>query len=176
MVIPREDLKIIKKKMIKNNWTIIDKAYLSGFLDGDGSILTQIVANKSYKYKFYIRVSIIFYQSKKNHWYILKLKKMFKPYGYIRQRENMSELIIVNKKIVKEILKELYPYLILKKSLCRLVLNIIKDLENMKTEADFLKVCKKVDETANYTYSNKRKITYDYVKNYLNSPVETSYN
>ena len=68
---------------------------------------------------------------------------MFKPYGYIRQRENMSELIIVNKKIVKNILKELYPYLILKKSLCRLVLNIIKDLENMKQKLISLRFVKK---------------------------------
>ena len=86
----------------------------------------------------------------------------------------MSEFVIVAKEPVELILNKLYPQLKLKRTLCRLVLNIINDLKKVETEADFLKVCKKVDETAKYTYSVNRKITYDYVYNYLISPVETS--
>lgn len=154
--------------------TQIDKAYLAGFLDGDGSILTQIVKDNTRKYKFYVRISIVFFQRKDNNWFIIWLQKKFKPYGYIRQRENMSEFIIVGKEPVELILRELYPYLKLKKTLCKLVLNIIEVLNKVETEADFLKVCIKVDETAKYTYSQNRKITYNFVKDYLNSPVETS--
>lgn len=44
-----------------------DKAYIAGFLDGDGALLTQIVRDNSYKYKFYIRYTIQFVQNKKNH-------------------------------------------------------------------------------------------------------------
>jgi hypothetical protein len=44
-----------------------DKAYIAGFLDGDGALLTQIVKDNSYKYKFYIRYTIQFVQNKKNH-------------------------------------------------------------------------------------------------------------
>ena len=43
----------------------------------------------------------------------------------------------------------------------------------IRSEADFLEVCKKIDKTAEYTDSKKRKHTYSSVKNYLNSPVET---
>ena len=156
--------------------TEINKAYLAGLLDGDGSIITQIVHNNTYKYKFYIKISIVFYQKNTKHWFILYLQKIFKPHGYVRKRENMSEFVIVAKEPVKLILKELYPYFILKKGLVKLVLNIIHKIENVETEADFLKVCQMVDETAKYTYSKKRKLTYNYVKNYLSSPVETSFN
>ncbi len=85
----------------------------------------------------------------------------------------MSEFVIVAQTPVETILKELYPYLKIKKPLCRLVLSIIQDLKAVKTEADFLKVCIKVDETAKYTYSKPRKIDSTYVRQYLNLPVET---
>lgn len=167
---------MIMKNILNKRLTELDKAYLAGFLDGDGSIVSQIVKDKGRKYGFYIRISVCFYQSTQNYWYILWLKKKLKPYGYVRKRNNdtMADLTIVAKKPVKELLKALYPYLVLKKTLCKLVLSIIDDLEAVSTEADFLKVCKKVDKTAKLTYSKNRKITYAYVKNYLNSPVETS--
>ncbi len=85
----------------------------------------------------------------------------------------MSEFVIVAHTPVENLLKDLYPYLKIKKPLCRLVLNIIQDIKTIKTEADFLKVCIKVDETANYTYSKPRKINSTYVRQYLNLPVET---
>ncbi len=162
-------------KKIFKNLSNIDKAYLAGFLDGNGSIIIQIVHDKTRKYKFNIKISIVFYQKNTNYWFILYLQKKFKPHGYIRRRNDMSEFTIVGKEPVKLILKELYPYFVFKKSLVRLVINIIKEIEKVESEADFLKVCKMVDETAKYTNSNKRKITYDYVQHYLNSPVETSF-
>ena len=56
------NLKIAIEKIINE-----DKAYIAGFLDGDGSLLTQIVKNPSYKYGFTIRYTIQFVQKKKNH-------------------------------------------------------------------------------------------------------------
>jgi len=166
-----------KKTFKFKNWTELDKAYIAGILDGDScSILTQIVEDKTYKLKFYIRISMIFYQKTTNHWFVLWLQKKFKPYGYVRKRGVMSEFVIVDKTAVKLILEEVYPYLKLKKSLCGLILEIIDEIKKVETETDFLKVCEKVDETVKYTYSKDRKITSDLVKNYyLNSPVETSF-
>jgi len=152
----------------------IDKAYLAGFFDADGSLIVQIVKDSSRQFKFYIRISLVFYQKNTSHWFILWLKKIFKPYGYVRKRDNMSEFTIVSKPAVYFVLKELYPYLKLKKPLAKLTFKILEDLKYVETKADFLKVCQKVDETANYTYSSKRKITSSYVESFLNSPVETS--
>lgn len=160
--------------MRKINLDEKSKAYLAGFLDGDGLFITQIVHNKERKYKFYFKISIIISVKSSNHWFIIYLQKMLKPYGFIRKRNNMSELELVEKEVIKILLKELYPYIVLKKSLVKLILNIINEIEKVESEADFLKVCKMIDETAKFTYSKKRKITYDYVKNYLDSPVETS--
>jgi hypothetical protein len=135
----------------------------------------QIVKDKTRKYKFSIRISLVFYQKSTNHWFILWLKKVFAPHGYVVKRKSgMSEFTIVAITPVECILKELYPYLKLKKSLCKLVLKLISDLKNVQTEADFLKVCELVDETAKYTYSKTRKINSLSVKQYLNLPVETS--
>jgi intein/homing endonuclease len=71
MVIPRENLKFIKnlkmdKKIIKN-LSKEDLAYLAGFLEGDGCILAQIVKGKAYKYKYTVRLSVVFYQRKDKH-------------------------------------------------------------------------------------------------------------
>lgn len=43
------------------------KAYYAGFLDGDGSILAQLVRRQDYVYKFGIRMSIVFYQTTRRH-------------------------------------------------------------------------------------------------------------
>jgi hypothetical protein len=57
--------------MTKINLNEYEKAYLAGMVDGSGCILAQIIPLKDYKYKFQIRVSIIFYQKKARHWFIL---------------------------------------------------------------------------------------------------------
>lgn len=148
------------------------KAYIAGFLDGDGSILAQIVKNKTYKYGFTIRCSVNFYQHKKNSWIILWLKKELKK-GNIRIRNNIIEYSIVDKNSIKRILYLLIPYLKIKKPLAKLIIKIIDEKENVQTKADFLKVCNLVDKVAKYTYSKKRKVTSSVVKKSWNLPVET---
>jgi hypothetical protein len=56
--------KIEKNRNKLLNTTI---AYIAGFLDGDGNLLVQIVKNETFKYKFQIRISIIFYQKTIKH-------------------------------------------------------------------------------------------------------------
>ncbi len=164
-----------------NQLSEIDKAYIAGFFDGDGSITVQIVKDKTKKFNFVIKISLGFYQKTSNHWFILWLQEKFAPHGYIVKRKaqaktdsGISEFRIVAISPVEKILKELYPYLKLKKPLSKLVLKIISDLKNVQTEAEFLKVCELVDETAEYNYSKIRKINSQYVQQYLNLPVETS--
>jgi intein-encoded DNA endonuclease-like protein len=82
MAIPREELNTqenfkvkkiklkkikLKKNKIEKKLTDLELAYIAGFLDGDGSIIAQIVKDKSAKYNFTVRVSLSFYQKKKRH-------------------------------------------------------------------------------------------------------------
>jgi hypothetical protein len=47
------------------NLTTNDLIYLAGFLDGDGSIIAQLVSRKDYKFKYQIRLTLQFTQLKK---------------------------------------------------------------------------------------------------------------
>lgn len=148
-------------------------AYLAGFLEGDGCILAQIVKGAQYRYKYTIRIGIVFYQKKDKHWFFLKLKELI-GVGSIRFRnDNMVEYAIFGVKMVKSFLELLFPYLILKKNLAVLVFRIIKMLNDVQNEVDFLEVCKLVDKVAEHTYSKKRKNTSSVVENSLILPVET---
>jgi len=51
---------------MNKNTTEKEFAYIAGFLDGDGSLMTQIVKNESYKYGYSIRISIVFFQKTSN--------------------------------------------------------------------------------------------------------------
>lgn len=163
----------MKQKYI-NKLTDSDKNYLAGFLDGDGCVLTQIIKNSKYKHGHTVRVSVVFYQSTKRHWFFIKLKSLLGKGWKIRKRnDGMSELYITGFTPVKTFLEILQPYSRLKERLIRLVLEIIEEYSQIQTEADFLQVCLKIDKTAEYTDSKTRKNTYSSVKAYLNSPVET---
>lgn len=151
-----------------------EKSYFACFFDTGGSITTQIVKGRSYKYGYTVRVTITFFQSTKEHWFLMKLhKRLGKGWKLRKRNDGMSELFTTGFTPVSNFIKEIQPYLIKKKRLSRLVLEIIDEYSKIQIEADFLQVCKKIDITAKYTYSKKRKHTYASVKDYLNSPVET---
>lgn len=143
-------------------------AYIAGFLDGDGSIIAQIIKNKDYKYNFTYRLSINFYQKKERHWFILYLYKKLNKYGYYRIRnDNISMYTITGDIEVKKVLKALYPYLRIKKPQAREVLNIIDKRKSIKTKDDFLEVCKLIDKVSDFNDSKTKKINFMFVKNYF---------
>lgn len=146
-----------------------DKAYIAGFLDGDGSLLTQIVKG-SYKYGFTIRYTLQFVQNKKNHNIMLWLKSRLNV-GNIRiRKDNISEYAITGKYAVALIIKVLLPYLKIKKELGYLILKIIEEDCNISCQQEFLQVCVLVDSTLNLTYGKIRKINSLIVKQYFDSP------
>jgi hypothetical protein len=94
--------------------------------------------------------------------------------GNIRLRKDgMLEYSILGLNMTRKFLEMVYPYLILKKTLASLVFQIIKKLNVVQNEADFLEVCRLVDKVAEHTYSKKRKNTSLIVQNSLILPVET---
>lgn len=153
-------------------------AYIAGFLDGDGSIMAQLVRRKDYKLGYQIRVSVVFYQ-KRSHEEILFWLKEQLHYGYIRHRnDGMTEYTIVGLTEVEQVLKLLQDKLRLKKVLAREVLKLIKQHPKKMTAHKLIALASLVDKTAEFNYSKKRTITALVVQTYLNNnklfPVETS--
>ena len=155
------------------------KAYIAGFLDGDGCINAQIVKRPDYKLHFQIRVTLTFFQKTKRQWILLQLQKLLKV-GTIRKRnDGMSEYAIVGKDSVKKCLHLLYPYIKLKKVHARRVLQIISQVQKNQDPQTFIKLCEVVDTFEDLNDSKKRTITSKVVcshflsLNLLPVPVET---
>ena len=152
-------------------------AYIAGFLDGDGSIMAQLVYRKDYRLGYQIRVSIVFYQ-KQSHQQILFWLKEQLSHGYIRSRnDGMSEYTIVGMEQVASVLEQLVPQLRLKKKLAREVLQIIAKHPKKMTAKKLQSLALLVDKTATFNYSKKRTNTSDVLNTFLKSnsliPVET---
>lgn len=141
----------------------INLSYIAGFLEGDGCILSQIVRRKDYKYGFELRLSVSFYQKATRYWFILKIRRYLNSLGIRsnsgKKSDGMSYLTITGDNQVKKLLEMIYPYLLLKKRLARLTLDIINLKKTIKKEDDFIEVCKLIDKTSEYRDSKKKKIT-----------------
>lgn len=154
-----------------------DKAYIAGFLDGDGCIMAQLVRRKDYIYGFQVRVSIVFYQ-KQVHQEILSWLKSKLNFGYIRQRnDGMAEYTIVGFKEVKETLLLLTNHLRLKKVLALKIVELIDSHPERMNASELVRLSHLVDETALFTYSKKRINTSEVIITFLKDknlfPVET---
>lgn len=161
-----------------SNLSSIEKAYLAGFLDGDGCINAQLVRRKDYFLRYQIRVSITFFQKTKRHWFLLQLQKQIR-YGSIRKRKDgMSEYTILGKEAVSFLLLELRPFIRMKKPQLDLVLEIIQKLPSCKDPQTFLALCERVDALGQLNDSKRRTITSQTVRETLeldfpSVPVET---
>ncbi len=134
------------------------KAYIAGFLDGDGSIMFQLVERKGYIYGYQIRASVCFYQDS-NHKEGLKWLKNKIGYGYIRDRnDGVSDYTIVGYDRVEQLLKMVGPYLVFKAAHVEKALELLDAIkENPKpTPAKFLELAKMVDSFAVLNYSKKK--------------------
>ena len=143
------------------------KAYLAGFLDGDGSIYIKLTKNSTYRYHFQIAPYVVFYQSIKEKTYMENLQKMIGK-GYIRiRKDKMVEYIIGDFSSIEELLYNLLPFLQLKKKQAKLMLRILDEKQRVENAGDFLKICKKVDVFEKLNYSKKRKQNSDEVRKIL---------
>ncbi len=133
-----------------------EKAYIAGFLDGDGSIHVRLKPNSTYRFCFQVSPSVVFYQSKKEKYFLQWLKNLIGR-GYVRERnDGIIEYIIGDMNSMKELLENLLPYLKLKQRQANLMLEVLAAKEKIKTSKDFLKLAKKIDGFQKINYSKKR--------------------
>jgi len=132
------------------------KAYIAGFLDGDGSIHVRLKPNSTYRFRFQISPAMVFYQAKKEKNYLKWLRNLIGR-GYIRERnDSIIEYTIGDVIGLEEVAKNLLPYLILKKEQAKLLLEILMMKKKVKTGRDFLELAKKIDKFEKINYSKKR--------------------
>ena len=132
------------------------KAYIAGFLDGDGSIHVRLKPNSTYRFRFQISPSLVFYQSKKEKSYMQWLKNLIGR-GYIRERKDgIVEYIIGDVKSIRILLESIEPYLKLKKRQANLMLKTLRMKEKVKSAKDFVKLSEEIDKFQKLNYSKKR--------------------
>jgi len=88
-----------------------EKAYIAGFLDGDGSIMLQLKKRSDTSRGYRFQATICIYQDSRHdanlHW----IQKILSA-GYIsRRKDGMTELRIQGFKTVQTVLLELQPYI-----------------------------------------------------------------
>lgn len=144
------------------------KAYIAGFLDGDGCIMFQLIRRKDYIYGFQIRASIVFYQKTINRHHLEWLKRILK-YGYIRNRnDGMTEYTIVGFEPVIKVLKFLRPYIIMKRKHVDTAVKIVETMKGKFSIRKMLTAARYVDEYQWLNYSKRRvntsKVLIDYLR------------
>ena len=133
------------------------KAYLAGFIDGDGSIYVRLKPNISYRYGFQISPYIVLFQSSKDEKLFKKVYSLIN-FGYLRKRKDgILEYTIGKVGDIKNFLEMINPYLILKRRQASLMLKILEKKELVKSEGDFEKLMNLIDKFRDLNYSKKRK-------------------
>jgi len=114
------------------------KAYIAGFLDGDGSIYVRMKPNPTYKYGFQIAPHIVLFQSKKDKKNFQKVCSLI-DLGYLRERKDgILEYIIGREDAIRTFLMVITHYLILKKEQF-LIQELLKKRKNLLSEQFRLK-------------------------------------
>lgn len=141
------------------NWSVssIKRAYLAGFLDADGSIYVRLKPNQTYRYGFQVAPYIVFFQSSKARSRFEEVCSLI-GIGSMRERKDgILEYTIGRKEAIEAFLKEISPYLILKKNQADLMREILKKKALVKNESDFESLMKLIQSFEELNYSRKRK-------------------
>ena len=139
----------------------IDLAYIAGFLDGDGSLMFQLKKRKDGKKKWRFMCTVCFYQDSRHektlHWIRDKL-----DIGYISKRnDGMSELRINGFKQIRNILKDLSPFIKFKReqasAIHKATTLLSKKNNNQLDERELRKLVDYILVVQENNYATKRK-------------------
>ena len=134
------------------------RAYLAGFLDGDGSVYVRLKPNKTYKYGFQIAPYIVFYQSQKSQKSFEEICSII-GFGHIRVRKDgILEYIIGTQEGIEKFIKMVDQYVIMKKPQIQLLKKIIVLKNQVNSQKDFKELAKLIDSFRELNYSKKRKV------------------
>ncbi|MEK7465012.1 MAG: LAGLIDADG family homing endonuclease [Patescibacteria group bacterium] len=137
--------------------TSVQKAYLAGFLDGDGSVYVRAKPNPTYRYGFQIAPYVVLFQSSKESDSFSELCKLI-DVGHLRTRsDGILEYVISKAGEIREFLHCVAPYVVLKKRQIALMLRILEQKERIECREDFAALLRLIDLYRELNYSKKRK-------------------
>ena len=142
---------------MSKNISSTQKAYLAGFLDGDGSIYVRLKPNSSYRFGFQIAPYIVFFQSQKER---AKFQKVcdLAQLGHLRERKDgILEYIIDRLDAIKQFIEWTKPYVILKRQQVALMIEILNKKQEINSAKDFKVLAGLIDKFRTLNYSKKRK-------------------
>lgn len=141
--------------------SITKKAYIAGFLDGDGSLMLQIKHRADSVKAYRFMATMCFYQDTRHEKYILEIRDFFNI-GYIsRRNDGMTELRINGFTQVKAILKQLQPYIQFKEIQADALIKACSILENRQQKLSNKQLLDLVDliliiQNENYKSGSKK--------------------
>lgn len=139
--------------------SVAQRAYIAGFLDGDGSIYVRLKPNKTYRFRYQVAPNIVFFQAKKEIEGLRKIHAMT-GVGYIRERnDGIIEYTIGDVTSIIELIDAIHPYLYLKQQQAFIMLQILREKKLVKTGVDFLNLCSLIDKFRELNYSKRRTQT-----------------
>ena len=130
-------------------------AYLAGFLDGDGCITIRFEKSKTTRLKYRSRVRVSFTQHKSKREVLDQFCKKIGS-GKVAEYDHnkMAEYVIYDQKVIKKLLKDIEPYVFVKRRhllIAQKLLNLKNNGYNKDSLEQMLKLRKSIAALNNYS-------------------------
>ena len=139
--------------------TEVEKAYVAGLLDGDGSIMAHIEPHRECRFGYRIRVVVKFSQHEDSEGILVELQRLCGD-GYLsRANKHVRELALKSARSVEGLLKNLEPYVRIKRTQVKCALALIQRLKDVQTLDEFKQAAELADalSAANLKSRSRRK-------------------
>ncbi len=135
-----------------------ERAYIAGFLDGEGSIYIQAKKNDTYRYGYQVAPAIVFFQSAKSE-ELFRGFYEFLSLGLMRKRnDGVMEITVGRIAELLQLIKIVKPYTRLKRKQLELLEQILKAKGKVADKRSFSDLLKLIDRYRNLNYSKKRNM------------------
>ncbi len=133
------------------------RAYIAGFLDGDGSIILQLKPRRDYRYGFQIKATVSFYQKRCGRRVLEWLHERI-GLGTVRDRpDGISQYDIEGIEAVARFLEIVQPYVVAKGEQVRQALRILQQMRSTEhpSPSTFLAWAQQVESYQALNYSKR---------------------
>jgi hypothetical protein len=147
------------------------RAYIAGFLDGDGSIVLQLKPRRDYRFGFQIRATVSFYQKRRGRW-VLEWLYAHIGRGRIRERpDGIVQYDIEGVESVIWLLEQVQPYIVAKKEQVEQALGLLREVcaNESPTPEEFWEWARRVESYQALNYSKKCRYRAEDVRRFLSS-------